>query len=160
MKLKYKILITLTLILFIACKKEETISPIDKQVRLEFSSLGDFYTHDTVWTMPFFITHQLIKFNKHDYNYNRVKSIIFSPSMRTEDENVSCYIDLYNVTDSVPIAGTLLVTNDKTYRFVESMDIKDFLPNKEITLSLRIRSQRRGTFVSTGIKNYIFINRE
>jgi hypothetical protein len=148
-----------TLILFTACKKE-TVAPIDKQVRIELTPSMDFGASDTTWSIPFYETYQFVKFNKHNYIYDRVKSIIFAPSMHTSDKNVSCIIELYNVTDSVPIAGSQLVSNDVSWHFYESQDIKDALPDKEITLSIRIRSQKKGTSVSTGVRNLLFINRE
>jgi len=159
MNLKHAILFACTLMLFTACKKE-TVTLLDKQVRLELSAVFDVGTSDTIWYMPYYETYQLVKFNKHNYIYERVKSIIFSPSMHTSDPNVSCIVDLYNVTDSVPIAGSQIVSNDPSWHFYESQDIKDALPDKEITLSIRVRSQRMGTFVSTGVRNFIFINRE
>ncbi|OQP65882.1 hypothetical protein A3860_14920 [Niastella vici] len=159
MNLKHAILFACTLISFTACKKE-TVTLIDKQVRLELSAVFDVGTSDTTWYMPYYETYQLVKFNKHNYIYDRVKSIIFSPSMHTSDQNVSCIVDLYNVTDSVPIAGSQVVSNDISWHFYESQDIKDALPDKEITLSIRVRSQKMGTFVSTGVRNFIFINRE
>ncbi len=159
MKLKHAILFAYALISFTACKKE-TVSPIDKQVRLELSAVFDVGTSDTAWTIPYYETYQLVKFNKHNYIYDRVKSIIFTPSMHTSDQNVSCIVELYNVTDSVPIAGSQVVSNDLSWHFYESQNIKDALPDKEITLSIRIKSQRNGTFVSTGVRNLLFINRE
>lgn len=159
MNLKHAILVVCTLISLTACKKE-TVTLLDKQVRLELSAVFDVGTSDTTWYMPNYETYQLVKFNKNNYIYDRVKSIIFTPSMHTSDPNVSCIVDLYNVTDSVPIAGSQVVSNDQSWHFYESKDIKDALPDKEITLSIRVRSQRMGTFVSTGVRNFIFINRE
>jgi len=159
MNLRHIILFSCTLISVTACKKE-TVTLLDKQVRLELSAVFDFGTSDTTWYIPYYETYQLVKFNKRNYNYDRVKSIIFSPSMHTSDKNVSCIIELYNVTDSVPIAGSRVVSNDPSWHFYESPDIKDALPDKEITLSIRVKSQKQGTFVSTGVRNWIFINRE
>lgn len=156
-----KIVLLLLLFPFInGCKKKEKEYLIDKQVRLEFNSVLDFVTSDTAWQMPYYETWQLVKFNKHNYVYDRVKSIIFSPSLHTSDSNVTCYIDLYNVTDNVPIANSMVSSNDTSWHYVPSQDIKDQLPDKEVTLSIRIRSQRYGTVVSTGVRNFIFINRE
>jgi hypothetical protein len=57
---------------------------------------------------------------------------------------------LFNVTDNVPISGSLLETNSTNdiTSYIFSTDIKSNFPSKEITLGLRIRSETEGNMVS------------
>jgi hypothetical protein len=126
----------------------------DKQVRLEVgeSNVG---TNSPDWFNTPFQTFRLIKFNK--LNYSNVDSITFVPSMYTPIASNKVYVQLYNWTDNVEIANSELTSNTTDYIFIESKNIFDQLPNKEITLGIRLKSESSNYYVSTGIRSYIFV---
>jgi hypothetical protein len=126
----------------------------DKQIRIEIgeSNVG---TYATDWFIIEFQTFHLIKFNKH--NYANVDSITFVPSMYTSSSSNKVYVELFNLTDNVPIGNTLLTSNTNEWIFKESGNIYDLLPDKEITLAIRLKSENPDYYVYTGIRSYLFI---
>lgn len=128
----------------------------DKQVRLEFS--GDFVTTSDNWQLAPYQTYYLLKFSKK--NYSNVKSIIFTASLYSSKQGNTCYLELFNVTDSTVVENTLLTSDEKSYVFKETGDIYKNLPDKEINLAIRIRSAAKGTYVATGKTAYLFISRK
>lgn len=128
----------------------------DKQIRIRFGGL-DIATDSDEWTKTRYETLTLIKFNKNDYP--GVDSIIFTPSAYSNASGINCYIQLYNLTDNVPIENSTVQSDVYDYIFIDSGNIYDYLPDKEIDLAIRIKSERRGTIVSTGVINYLFMFR-
>jgi hypothetical protein len=128
---------------------------IDYQIRLEFG--GDLSNSTTEWRISEYETWYLTKFNKN--YYANVDSIIFSCSMNTSNDSTKCIAELYNITDSVSIQNTLLESNVTQYVFVDSENIFDSLPDKEITLAIRIKSEHNGVRVNTGKRSYLFLYR-
>lgn len=126
----------------------------DKQIRLEIgeSNVG---TQSTDWFNTPFQTFRLIKFNK--LNYAHVDSITFVPSLFTPSVENQVYVQLYNWTDHVEISNSEISSNVNEYIFKESRNLYDQLPNKEITLGIRVRSQSPDYYVTTGIRSYLFI---
>ena len=126
----------------------------DKQTRLEIGESNNS-TSSTDWYSASFQTYRLIKFNK--LNYSNVDSITFVPSLYTSDITNKVYVELYNWTDNVEINNTHMSSNTKDWIFKESVNIYDQLPNKEITLGIRFKSENSSFYVSTGIRSYLFI---
>jgi len=77
------------------------------------------------------------KFNI-DY-YADVDSVIYS--FYSGGDNSSGTVELYNFTDSIPIAGSLInvVTNGGDMFYFQSGNVKAAFPHKEITLGLRLK---------------------
>ena len=98
----------------------------------------------------------LIKFNAH-YYYG-VDSVIFVGCLKSGNPNTNCMLDLFNLTDSVFITGSLIQSNNTDYKWVSSGNIFNELPDKEINLVVRIRSQTAGILVQASTA-YIFLYR-
>lgn len=126
----------------------------DKQVRLEVGE-PNISTNSTDWFNTPYQTFRLIKFNK--LNYINVDSITFVPSMYTADVTNKVFIQLYNWTDNIEIGNSQLASNTNDYIFKESRNLYDQLPNKEIILGIRLKSESSNYLVSTGIRSYLFI---
>src|SRR5690349_24448282 len=78
----------------------------DKQIRLEID--GTVSNNSTEWEITNYETFTLINFNKH--NYLGVDSIVFFGSLYTSDTSNTVYLELYNMTDSIPIHNTTLTS--------------------------------------------------
>ncbi len=111
----------------------------DKQIRLGFEMTGGFgISSDTARVIgpSVYITN----FDKR--NYAGVDSIVFSALLTPDDSTYFAHVELYNVTDGVPIANSDISTN--SYQWVESGNIYDDLPDKAIDLSFQIRLSSYG----------------
>ncbi|HEY0741143.1 MAG TPA: hypothetical protein VGD40_06755 [Chryseosolibacter sp.] len=134
----------------------------DKQLRLEIGA-PNFGTNETNFVLSQFETYHLIKFNK--LHYSNVESIIFTPSMYASknsmfpSETTTCVVELYNVTDGVSIANSQLSSDVDQWIFKESGNLYDALPAKEVTLGIRVRTTNPNLYASTGIRSYLFINK-
>lgn len=127
----------------------------DKQIRLEID--GSVSNSSTEWLITPYETFTLINFNKH--NYIGVDSIVFFGSLYTSDVTNTVYLELYNMTDSTSIQNTTLTSNMNDYIFMSTNNIYDYLPDHEVNLGLRIRSQKEGIGVSSGARSYLFLYR-
>ena len=122
----------------------------DKQIRIEFGSFSNS-TSDTSWiiTLP-----TIINFNK-DY-YVGIDSIIFVVNIGSSNLNTNCVVELFNLTDNLPIQGSTVLTNDTTKfpgfiiggKWCYSANIINNLPSKEITLGARFKSDNYGNLVN------------
>lgn len=121
----------------LACKKTTAYNG-DKQARFDFRSVG---TAGQTWITYGDLNHY--KFNI-DY-YTRVDSVFLSVWAHVPKEGNKGTIELYNITDSVPIPGSLIeVTTNSAATLYQSSDIKNNFPHKEITLGLRLKSEMNG----------------
>lgn len=128
----------------------------DKLIRVQIGQ-QNFGTASTSWRVSEFETWQLYNFNKNDYT--GVDSITFVPSLYTSNENVKCIVELYNATDELAIEGSTIESNINEYRFFESGNIYDNLPDEDKLIGIRIRSEVEGTDVTTGLHSFIHIYR-
>jgi len=115
----------------------------DKQIRLTFN--GGYSTTDTVATLCY-SQQYITRFSKS--NYVNVDSIVFGANMGTSSSSSNCIVELYDVTDSVVIAGGTLITNASGFfgdwPWIYSNNLLNSLPDKEISLGFRIRSSQQG----------------
>lgn len=88
----------------------------------------------------------IIKFNKN--NFLGLDSIVFIAVPYVSDPSFEAVVDLYNVTDGVTIAGSEIVSNQtlNVNGFIQTGNLYDQLPGKEITLVTRTRSTREGAY--------------
>ena len=117
----------------------------DKQTRLQFeftSGIGCSQSAGYVWEDEYMVT----KFDVD--NYTGVNRIIFSASICSSEANNDCIVELYNVTDDVSIAQSVVQTNSTTPIWVDSDNIINEFPAGEIDLGIKIRSQTDGVHVS------------
>lgn len=142
-------LLTATLVVFLQSCKEGPSGPpgtdgsSDKQIRVLFpsASLG---SSDTAGFISPIYTY-IVKFNKN--YYVDVDSIKFAAFVRSSNSNTTCRLEVFNLTDSNVVSGSLITTNNTSYVLEESQNALSSFPNKEITLALKIRSSTQGTFV-------------
>ena len=119
----------------------------DKQIRinLDFDGIG---TMDTVYSIGDLLTY-LNHFNVEFYT--GVDSIIFTSILRSTDTNSYIIIELFNLTDNIPIAMSRLSSN-KPYPgvLVESPNLYSGFPKKEISIAPRLKctKQNASTFVA------------
>ena len=110
----------------------------DKQIRLNIPA-GGHGSNGIDWRILPESSH-LIKFSKNFYV--NIDSIIFICSFGNDgSSDDSVFVNLYNVTDSLPIANSLLPNNTNPYGWTESGNLFDELPSKEINLAIRIRQE-------------------
>ena len=128
----------------------------DKQIRLEID--GSVSSNSTAWQITEYETWTLINFNKH--NYIGVDSIVFFGSLYTSDTANTVYLELYNMTDSTPILNTILTSKINDYIFMSTGNIYNYLPDHDINLGLRVRSEKEGVAVSSGARSYLFLYRD
>lgn len=117
----------------------------DKQIRLMFPGVSHTASDTAGFVLP--PNTHIFKFNK--AHYPLADSIIFIGLIRTNDTAAVCVAEVFNATDTVAIANSKIQTKSTTQVSVESKNFFANLPNKEITLGVRLSSTRQG--VSVGI---------
>jgi hypothetical protein len=120
-------------------------STSDKQIFLPIN-----YSVNTTSTTPF-IGGELVKFSKR--NYPNVDSIILVANPYVADVSNSAILELYNITDSVPVNNSIITTSNlhgTSPPFLQSANVYNSLPDKEITLGIRFRSGNQGKFAASG----------
>lgn len=115
----------------------------DKQIRFIFN-VGEG-TSDTTWQMcpPY---EYITPFNIS--NYDSLDSVILGAYMGTANPGAECIADLFDVTDSVEIAESPLVSTVSGSEFgwpwVYSGNLLNSFPGKDITLAVRVRTNQQG----------------
>jgi hypothetical protein len=88
----------------------------------------------------------LRKFRKSDFS--SMRSATLSAYIRCNDAGTTGTVDLYNITDNVPLAGTeISATDTGDGVWVDSGNFWDNLPDKEIDIAMRIRTSIEGSYV-------------
>ncbi len=116
----------------------------DKQISLPLN-----YSANTTSTIP--VTGgELIKFSKR--NYTNVDSIIFVANPYVADITNTAILDLYNITDNVPISNSRITTNSLSSDrvFLQTGNVYNAIPDKEITLGISLKSGNNGMFAASG----------
>jgi hypothetical protein len=124
-----------------SCKKLVEKDDLDKQVNIYF--VGDLInSHSTTIFDPTWNQSILKDFDKRDYKY--IDSITFNLGIVTENSSDTAYVRLYNLTDNVEIANSLIkgATNGFAVPYLEinTNNIIKNLPEKRIDLAVQIRS--------------------
>ncbi len=120
----------------------------DKQIRLPFIITG-WGTADTSWSICYpggYITNFKIS------NYVDIDSVIFCANMGSSDSSADCILELFDVTDSVVVGGSSLITNatgqySPGWPWLYSGNLINSFPDKEISLAFRIRTNKQGSTV-------------
>ncbi|SEL81808.1 hypothetical protein SAMN04487910_3349 [Aquimarina amphilecti] len=102
---------------------------------------------------------EIIKFDKR--NWENASSIYYVAWIYSENSNNSCFVELFNETDGEVIANSVLTNNSTNYPgiLMISENIISSIPEKEIDISLRLRSENEGTTVYMGRKAELVIKR-
>ena len=102
---------------------------------------------------------EIIKFDKR--NWANASSIFYVAWIYSESSSNSCYVELYNETDGEVIANSILTNNSTQYPglLMTSENIISSIPDKEIDVSIRLRTQNEGVTVYMGRKAELIIRR-
>ncbi|MFH2144133.1 MAG: hypothetical protein ABIJ97_17030 [Bacteroidota bacterium] len=128
----------------------------DKQIRFEFgpsNTYGLTTTDGQIIDKP---SQTIIKFNKD--NYSNIESIVFGASIYSSSSSSNCIVELWDITNNSIIANSSLNTSNINETYIESQNILLNIPNGEITLAVKIKSdtENSGAWIS---KAYLFVNR-
>lgn len=93
---------------------------------------------------------ELLKFSKK--NYVGVDSIILVSNAYVGDQANTSIVELYNITDNIPIANSKIITNNlwSPTGFLQTGNLYNELPDKEITVGISLKSGNAGMFAATG----------
>lgn len=127
---------------------------LDEQIRFRMS-----YGGNTRSTTP--VTGgSLINFRKDAFA--EIDSIVFTSDPYVASSVNTSFVELYDLTNDMPIANSLLSTN-KTFvnrEFLYSANLFDVIPDEEITLGVRFWSGTEGEFAaSRGSDTYLLLYR-
>ncbi len=88
----------------------------------------------------------IIKFKKS--NFLGMDSIVFITVPFVSDPSFQSVVDLYDVTDQVSITGSEIISNQllNVNGFLQTGNLYDQIPDKEITLVTRTRSTKEGAY--------------
>jgi hypothetical protein len=128
----------------------------DKLIRLTIAHDG-ISTSSTEWYISEYPTYNFHDFNKNDYG--NIDSIVFVPSLHSDNSNNKCIAELYNITDGLSIENSQVESSSTGWDFHYSENIYETLPSKTIDIGIRIKSENNGQNVSTGIVSYLYIYR-
>lgn len=147
--------VSMFLMLIIAGCKKTVVNeaPGDRQVR--FSLPGNII-YDSIYSLTG-EQNNIQKFNI-DY-YEDIDSVIYSFYSEVQEGNNGT-VELYNFTDSVPIAGSLIhVSRNEVIDFYQSGNLKAAFPHKEITLGIRLKGFVQGKFLNA-VSGNLYLYRE
>ena len=116
------------------CNGQNGQSGADKQTFLPI-----YWSANTTSTTPI-IGGELLKFSKK--NYVGVDSIILVANPYVADQTNTAEIEVYNMTDNVPIANSKIVTNNlfSSTGFLQTGNLYSAFPDKEIRVGISLKS--------------------
>lgn len=126
-----------------SCKKLVEVGDLDKEIDLYFTysftgSNSTAFDNNNTTTL-------LKDFDKRDFKH--IDSITFNIALVTEQPGDTAFVRLYNVTDQVEIANSLIVVPGKNARYYtefHSNNILANLPDKRIDLAVQMKSSTAG----------------
>jgi hypothetical protein len=118
----------------------------NKETIIPFPGSGYAYGTSTVQNYIENLT-RIYDFNISNY---QADSVSFSTYLRTQDANVKCTIELYDLTNNKVINNTTLTTNSTTYWGLQKTTVNflNSFPKTTIDLGIALRSEKEGTLVS------------
>jgi len=118
----------------------------NKETIIPFPGSGYSYGSGTVQNYIENIV-RIYDFNISNY---QVDSVSFSSYLRTDDANVKCTIELYDLTNKKVITNTTLTTYSTTYWGLQKTTVNflNSFPKTTIDLGIALRSEKAGTIVS------------
>jgi hypothetical protein len=111
-------------------------------IRLQFfgGGVSYFWSQEEFFYLP--PPTYLVKFNKQ--HYVGVDSIIFVVALQAGSLAGRAFAEVYNHTDGVLVANSTVQTTSTTAVWVESGNIFGSLPEREVTLGIRMRPEVGG----------------
>ena len=149
-----QLLIIISIFLFFSCKKSADNLQI-KQLKIDIvpGSGGATYNTSITRGTTYETSNLYTGFNKN--NYVNCKSIIFEGCLAVYYNQVqakvhvdTCYLELYDLTDSAVISNSILRTASYSFIWLKSQNIINNFPNKPIDLTVRLRTYYEGYDVS------------
>ncbi len=129
----------------------------DKQIRFEINTGYGLGISDTTGYMA----NPNMGIIKFDPNYFAgVDSVVFVSFLKTENSSADCILELYDATDNSVIAGSRISSNSVNGEWVESGNILNSLPKKEITLTAYIKSGQNNNVLVNAFPIYLFLYRK
>lgn len=95
-----------------------------------------------------------LRSNEGECGIGSIKANIDSKNYTNTD---TCYLELFNINNASIITKSTICTNSATPEWVESENILDYFPNKDIDLTVRIRSSKNGS-VAGAYSASLYIN--
>jgi hypothetical protein len=137
-----------------------TAKNYDKQIRLAFSESVFAVSSQGAREMVTSESQQLIKFDKR--NYIGVHKITYCPNVAASDSALEGYVELYNITDKQPVLKSRIRVVGTAFEYIESENLYEYLPEKEITLGIRllIKDKSPNRYISSAGKAYLFLYRK
>lgn len=128
---------------------------ITEEIRLKIAG-GIGTIANTTSSIPVIVSG--INFDIRDYV--NVGSIYFESDPYVASSINYALLELYNITDNVVIANTLIRTNNlvATKEILQTNDIINEFPQREITLGVKLSSEINGQFSASGI-SYLVLKR-
>lgn len=92
----------------------------------------------------------LIKFSKR--NYVGVDSIILASNSYVADAANTAIVELYDVTDKAIVMNGMIRSNNlySPDVYLQTGNVYNYLPDKEITLGISLKSEKQGMFAASG----------
>ncbi len=100
----------------------------------------------------------MTKFDKR--NYSGLNSIVFSSNPYSADINSKSIVELYNISDNMPINNTAIKSSQAEHEinYLETDNVYNDFPNKEIDLGIRIRSEKGGVLSGLRYNSYLTLD--
>lgn len=146
----------LVLALFSCNDKESTIAPAPSPAPAS-TNLKEVYLPVGSITANGYNLMSLRKFNK--TNYTDLDSIVLAGTVQSQ-ENVTYRIaELVNVSDNEVLASFAIDVSSPSYTLIQSGNIMNELPAREVTLGVRIQTDK-GIEDSSGSQFYLYLYRK
>ncbi|AXT56119.1 hypothetical protein SAMN04487910_3350 [Aquimarina amphilecti] len=101
----------------------------------------------------------IIKFDKR--NWSKLRSVVYTASIKSDNSNNSAIVELYDATNFRTISNSVLATRNTEYENVISNNLVESLPEEEINIYLRLRSENNtGDNVWISNKSELIIKQE
>lgn len=137
------------------CREAGTfcVRPCPHFVSLTLPVSHDLETSSASWNYGDNSVLQPLLFDIRDYP--EASQLRLKAEMKSEDPNVRCYVQLYNLTDE---RAFKYATLDNQYGHIDtSQNLISQFPQREIKLVVRIRSGQEGSRVFSGPENVLVI---
>jgi len=132
---------------------DTTIVQGDHQIRFQLPSVGSDNN-------MYGLSDQQVNIQKFNIDYYTGVDSIFYSFYATNNDGSYGTVELYNFTDSLPIAGSLInVATNETIVYFQSGNLKASFPHKEITVGLRVKGSKPAAFFSA-IYSILYLYRE
>lgn len=145
----------LALVIFSCSEKERAIapspSPAPASTHLKATSVPVGYVSGAGYDGS-----GLVKFNK--ALYSNLDSVVFAGQVKVQGEGEYQVAELVNVTDNQVIASAALDVSGLSYTLIQSGNIMNQLPAREVTLGVRIRTSL-GYAYWPGSQFYLYLHR-